>query len=80
MIRILHCFQMQREDVCQVCSLRLFVDRAGVYMSVLLPCVIQCCHANSVHVHYRKACEQHLRMLKDTQGSALEKQDRASEF
>lgn len=80
MIRILHCFQIQRENVCQVCSPRLFVDRAGVHISVLLPGVIQRCRANSVHVDYRKACEQHLRMLKHTQGSALDKQDRVSEF
>lgn len=81
MVRILHCFQIQREDVGQVCSPRLFVDRAGVHIAVLLPWVVQCCHANSVHVDYRKACEQHLRTLKDTQGSALlEKQDRAAQF
>ena len=29
---------------------------------------------------YRKTCEQHLRMLKETWGSALEKQYRVSEL
>lgn len=80
MIRILHCFQMQREDVGQVCSPRLFVDRAGVHIPVLLPGVVQRCRAHSVHMDYRKAREQHLGMLKYTQGSAVEEQDRAYEF
>lgn len=71
---------MQREDVGQVCSPRLSVDRAAVHISVLPPRVARRCRANRVHVDHGKAREQHLRRLKDTQGSAVQKQDRVSEF